>query len=220
MSTDEVFGSLPDPLEADEESVFKPSSPYSASKAAAELQVRAYATSYDLPLTVLRCCNVYGPNQHIEKFIPLFATRALAGRDLPLYGDGRQEREWLYVADLVDAVRLVLAALPSRPGVHAFHVGSGDRVPNHVVAERICDLAERPYSLITPVTDRPGHDRRYALDCTRLRAMGWTPRVAFEDGLARTVAWYRDNATVWQATATPEFLAYLDAQYGERLGAR
>ncbi|MGH2633395.1 MAG: dTDP-glucose 4,6-dehydratase, partial [Tepidiformaceae bacterium] len=217
MSTDEVFGSLPAPAEAAEDAPFAPTSPYSASKAAAELQLRAYAESYGMPITVLRCCNVYGPNQHIEKFIPLFATRAMAGEALPLYGDGQNEREWLYVADLVEALRLVITSLPAAPGVSALHVGSGERLANLRVARQICELVERPATLITPVNDRPGHDRRYALDCSLLRARGWSPKVTFDEGIAKTVRWYGDNAATWANATTPEFAGYLQEQYGERL---
>ncbi len=217
MSTDEVFGSLNEPLEATEDAPFAPSSPYSASKAAAELQLRAYAESYGMPITVIRSCNIYGPNQHIEKFIPLFATRALAGEPLPLYGDGLQEREWLYVDDLVSAVYLVISSLPASPGVHAIHAGSRERVPNIEVARSICRFTERPESLIQPVTDRPGHDRRYALDSSRLRALGWAPQVAFADGLLRTVRWYAENAATWSNGASEEFTAYWREQYGGRL---
>lgn len=217
MSTDEVFGSLPAPLEAEEDAPFVPTSPYSASKAAAELQLRAYAESYGMPITVLRSCNVYGPNQHVEKFIPLFATRAFAGEPLPLYGDGRQEREWLFVEDLVAALRLVIASIPGAPGVHAVHVGSGERLPNVNVAEQICQLAEKPASLIQPVNDRPGHDRRYALNSSRLRALGWSPKVAFDDGIAQTVRWYAENAATWSKAATPEFARYFTEQYATRL---
>lgn len=220
MSTDEVFGSLPEPVEATEDRAFAPTSPYSASKAAAELQLRAYAESFGMPLTVLRSTNVYGPNQHIEKFIPLFVTRALAGQPLPLYGDGMQEREWLYIDDLVAAIRLVLRSLSSQPGVQAIHVGSGERIANLAVAEQICQLAERPLELITPVEDRPGHDRRYALDCSRLRAMGWAPQVPFDEGIARTVRWYAENQATWASGATEEFASYLVAQYGDRLAPK
>jgi dTDP-glucose 4,6-dehydratase len=219
MSTDEVFGSLPAPLQAAEDHPFSPTSPYSASKAAAELQIRAYADTYAMPVTVLRSCNVYGPNQHIEKFIPLFTTRALAGEPLPLYGDGLQEREWLYVDDLIAAIRTVIRTTSARPGVRAVHVGSGERLPNRTVAARICELAERPESLITPVQDRPGHDRRYALDCSRLRALGWSPTVPFEEGIARTVRWYAGNIATWRAAASPEFISYVTRQYGGRLGS-
>jgi dTDP-glucose 4,6-dehydratase len=219
MSTDEVFGSLPAPVEADEDAVFAPTSPYSASKAAAELQIRAYAESYGMPVTVVRSCNVYGPNQHVEKFIPLFATRAFAGEPLPLYGDGRQEREWLFVEDLVAALRLVIAGLPGAPGVHAVHVGSGERLPNLHVAEEICYLAERPATLIQPVNDRPGHDRRYALNASRLRALGWSPQVPFAEGIAQTVRWYAENKATWSHATTPEFDRYFAEQYAQRLAA-
>jgi len=217
MSTDEVFGSLPAPIEATEDFPFAPSSPYSASKAAAELMVRAYSETYAMPVTVVRCCNVYGPNQHLEKFIPLFTTRAMAGEPMPLYGDGLQEREWLFVEDLVQAVRLVIRHLPASPGVQAIHVGSGQRVPNIQVARQICTLTERPLDLVRPVKDRPGHDRRYALDASRLRAMGWAPRVAFDDGLAQTVHWYAANAETWSAAAGEDFTGYFERQYGDRL---
>ena len=215
MSTDEVFGSLPAPDEAAEDRPFAPSSPYSASKAAAELMIRAYAETYGLPVTVLRCCNVFGPGQHIEKFIPLFTMRAMAREPMPLYGDGLQEREWLFVEDLVDAVREVVRALPAG-GLQQLHIGSGFRVANIEVARRICELAERSTDLIQPVLDRPGHDRRYALDCSRLRAMGWSPRVSFEEGLGRTVAWYLEHGPA-RAAGDPTFAGYFDAQYGERL---
>lgn len=217
MSTDEVFGSLVAPLEATEDARFAPTSPYSASKAAAELQIRAYAESYGLPATVIRSCNVYGPNQHPEKFIPLFSTRASAGQPLPLYGDGMQEREWLHIDDLVTAVRLILRTLPAAAGVHALHVSSGERLANRHVAELICELAERPYSLITYVEDRTGHDRRYALDCTKLRAMGWAPSVRFENGIAETVRWYTENVATWSASLTGDFSAYMNEQYASRL---
>ncbi|MCE7927519.1 MAG: dTDP-glucose 4,6-dehydratase [Dehalococcoidia bacterium] len=219
MSTDEVFGSLAPGVEAEEEGQFAPTSPYSASKAAAELQVRAYAETYELPVTVLRSCNVYGPNQHIEKFIPLFITRALAGVPLPLYGDGLQEREWIHVDDIVAAVGLLLEHLPGAAGAHAIHIGSGERLPNRVVAEAICRLAGRDESLIQRVEDRPGHDRRYALNSRRLRSRGWRPAVRFEEGLERTVRWYAGNADAWAAAENPEFREYFARQYGERLGA-
>ncbi|GIW18457.1 MAG: dTDP-glucose 4,6-dehydratase [Tepidiforma sp.] len=220
MSTDEVFGSIAAPGEAAEDAPFAPSSPYAASKAAAELMVRAYAETYGMAVTVLRCCNVYGPNQHLEKFIPLFTMRALAGEPMPLYGDGMQEREWLYAGDFVEALRVVLRELPAEPGVHAVHIGSGERVRNRETAELICELLERPRELITPVADRPGHDRRYALDSSRLRARGWRPRVPFREGLAATVAWYREHGAAWAQTANGDFARYFERQYGARLARR
>lgn len=215
MSTDEVFGSLDAPSEAGEDWPFAPSSPYSASKAAAELMIRAYSGTYGMPVTVLRSCNVYGPGQHVEKFIPLFTTRALGGERLPLYGDGRQEREWLYAGDFVRALETVLRRPPERPGVSAVHIGSGERVANIEVARRICALAGQPESLVTPVTDRPGHDRRYALDSSQLRSWGWAPATGLAEGLAETVAWYAANAT---GRGDPAFAQFFDAQYGARLG--
>lgn len=214
MSTDEVFGSLPEPEEAAEERPFAPSSPYSASKAAAELMIRAYSETYGLPATIVRSCNVYGPNQHHEKFIPLFTLRALAGEAMPLYGDGMQQREWLYVEDLVEAIRMAARALPAS-GTVALHAGSGERVPNIEIARRICELTERPASLIQPVADRPGHDRRYALDSSRLRALGWAPRVPLSDGLERTVAWYGRHGSE-RLSGDREFPEYFQRQYGQR----
>ncbi len=196
MSTDEVFGSLPEPLEAAEEHPFAPTNPYSASKAAAELQLRAFAHSHGLAATVVRSCNVYGPHQHPEKLIPLAITNALDGRPIPIYGDGLHQREWLYIDDLVAALRRVLAQpRPSMPRVSAIHAGSGFCLPNQAVAERVCAFAGRPPSLITAVPDRPGHDRRYALDSSRLRALGWKPLVPFDEGLSRTFDWFRARAS-------------------------
>lgn len=215
MSTDEVFGSLPAGVEADENHPFAPGSPYSASKAAAELMIRAYAETYGLPATILRACNVFGPHQHREKFIPLFITRALSGEPMPLYGDGLQEREWLYVDDLVEAVRLVTRHLPAS-GLTRFNIGSGLRMPNIEIAKWICELTERPAELIRPVIDRPGHDRRYALDSRRIRSMGWSPAVEIAAGLMRTVEWY--TAAAGHSGANAEFDAYFRAQYGRRLG--
>jgi dTDP-glucose 4,6-dehydratase len=215
MSTDEVFGSLPAPEEATEERVFAPSSPYSASKAAAELMIRAYCESYGLPVTVVRACNVFGPRQHAEKFIPLFTLRALMGEDLPLYGDGLQEREWLFVEDVAAALTFIASRMPA-DGYQQVHAGSGFRVANFEVARTICQLTERPIDLIRPVTDRPGHDRRYALDSSRLRAMGWAPKTSFEDGLRRTVEWFAENGK--QRVSEDEgFAEYFERQYGERL---
>lgn len=217
MSTDEVFGALEPPLEADEDRPFAPTSPYSASKAAAELQVRAYSHSYGMPATVIRACNIYGPNQHVEKFIPLFITRAIAGEPLPLYGDGRQQREWLYIDDFVSAL-LAAIALPRADCVRAIHAGSGERVTNLDVATSICSLTARPVSLIRPVDDRPGHDRRYALDSSRMRGLGWRPMVPLLSGLARTVSWYQEHPEIWsRALSGQGFEGYFEEQYRTRL---
>lgn len=217
MSTDEVFGPLEAPAEAREDDAFAPTSPYSASKAAAELQLRAYAASYGVRATVLRACNVYGPNQHVEKFIPLFITRALANQPLPLYGDGRQVREWLHVADLVSALRVVLR-MPPPETLQALHIGSGERIANLDVAADICHHTGCPRSRIMPVEDRPGHDRRYALDCSRLRAMDWHPAVRFKHGLADTIDWYRHNSATWSLAFRHQgFEQYWSDQYADRL---
>lgn len=217
MSTDEVFGSLPGGVEAAEDHPFAPGSPYSASKAAAELMVRAYAETYGLPATILRACNVFGPHQHIEKFIPLFITQALAGEPMPLYGDGLQQREWLFVDDLVEAVRLVVRTMPS-VGLSRYNIGSGQRLPNIEVARQICALTERPAELIRPVEDRPGHDRRYALDSSRIRSLGWAPKSTVAEGLERAVAWYSSHRD--QHASDGAFQEYFEAQYGHRLGGR
>jgi dTDP-glucose 4,6-dehydratase len=215
MSTDEVFGSLPPGVEADVNRPFAPASPYAASKAAAELLIAAYRHTYGLPITVIRACNLYGPRQHPEKFIPLFITQALRREPMPLYGDGLQEREWLYIDDFVDAFRRVLAALDGGPLV--VHVASGQRLPNRRIAELICGLTGAPLSLIHPVADRPGHDRRYALDASTARALGWAPKVPLEEGLARTVEWYRVHGR--SRLEREEYRRWFVAQYAERLGA-
>lgn len=214
VSTDEVYGSR-------EEGFFKetdplePSSPYSASKAGADRLARAYHVTYGLPIVILRPSNNYGPFQYPEKFIPLFATNALEGKPLPLYGDGRQVRDWLHVEDHARAIELLLSrALPGE----VFNVAANNEVPNIDVARRIVALLGRPESLIQPVQDRPGHDRRYAVDCARLRALGWRPEVPFPDGLAATVAWYRDHPEWWTAIKekSREFKSFYDAQYKDR----
>jgi len=216
MSTDEVFGPLPPGEEARPDRPFAPTSPYAASKAGAELLIAAYRHTYQLPITVIRSCNIYGPRQHPEKFIPLFITQALRGEPMPLYGDGLQEREWLFIDDFVAAFRLLLEKLEAAPAV--VHVGSGDRVPNRRVAEAICRLAGAPLGLIRSVADRPGHDRRYALDSSTARGLGWTPRTSLEEGLARTVAWYRERAAA--LSEREESRRWFAAQYGERLQGR
>lgn len=215
MSTDEVFGSLSPGVLADVDYPFAPASPYAASKAAAELLVAAYRRTYDLPITVIRSCNIYGPRQHLEKFIPLFITRALRGEPMPLYGDGLQEREWLFIDDFVDAFEKILSIIHGRPGT--FHVASGQRVSNRWVAETICHLTGAPLDLIRPVADRPGHDRRYALDASSVLALGWRPLSTLESGLARTVEWYRRHAE--RKIGQPEFREWLRAQYASRLGS-
>lgn len=215
MSTDEVYGPIGAPDEANEERPFAPTSPYSASKAAAELMIRSYCSTYELPVAVVRSCNVYGPNQHLEKFLPLFITRALAGERLPLYGDGLQEREWLYVDDLVRAITLVAKRSTGR-GLDVFNVGSGERLSNLEFARRICELTERPFDLIAHVLDRPGHDRRYAVDSSKLRAAGWRSEVGLDQGLPRCVDWYRTYGET-RAAGDPGLEEWMAKQYSGRL---
>jgi dTDP-glucose 4,6-dehydratase len=215
VSTDEVYGSIQtgafkegDPLE--------PNSPYSASKAGGELMVRAYHETFGLNTVVTRGSNTFGPYQYPEKVAPLFITNAIDDEPLPLYGDGRQVRDWLYVLDHCAGIDLVL-----HRGVagEVYNLGGGNERPNIDVTHLILRLLGKPESLIRPVADRPGHDRRYALDCSKIQAMGWRPDYAFESALAETVAWYRQNAWWWRPIKSGDFKAYYAQQYGERLSA-
>jgi dTDP-glucose 4,6-dehydratase len=212
VSTDEVYGSIgqgafreTDPL--------RPSSPYAASKAGGDHMVLAYWTTHRLPVLLTRASNNFGPNQYPEKVIPLFITNALDDRPLPLYGDGRQVRDWLYVRDHCAALDLVL-----HKGAEGevYNVGTGAELENIALTRRILALLGKPERLIQAVTDRPGHDRRYAVDTTRLRALGWQPVHSFEDALAATVAWYRTHEAWWRPLKSGEFKAYYDRQYGAR----
>jgi dTDP-glucose 4,6-dehydratase len=190
ISTDEVYG----PGDADgslfdEDAPLRPRSPYAASKAAADLACQAYVTTYDVDVTVVRGTNAFGPRQ-IERVTPTYAVNALEGRPVPVYGEGRQRREFLYVEDWARAAITVLER--GERGVF-YNIGDGHELANRELAERICDLAGADRSLITSVHDRPGHDFRYGVRADRLRTLGWRRETAFDDGLATTVAWYRDN---------------------------
>ncbi|HEU5216317.1 MAG TPA: dTDP-glucose 4,6-dehydratase [Gaiellaceae bacterium] len=198
VSTCEVYGDLP--LDSDEafteDSPYRPRTPYNASKAAADHAVRAYFETFDLPVTITNCSNNYGPRQFPEKVIPLFLTNALDDRELPLYASTQNRREWLHVDDHCRAIDLVLER--GREG-ETYNVGSGDERSIEQIADLVLDLTDRPESLKTIVPDRPGHDRRYLLDCTKLgRELGWRPEVSFEDGLRDTVEWYADNRSWWE----------------------
>ncbi len=198
VSTDEVFGSLGPAGRFTEESAYRPNSPYAASKAAADHFVRAYFNTYGLPTLTTNCSNNYGPRQFPEKLIPLMILNALEGRPLPVYGDGLNVRDWLYVADHCEALRLVLAR--GRPG-ETYAIGGRSEVTNLSLVETVCDLlqelvpASRRYrDLVRFVPDRPGHDRRYAIDASKIeRELGWRPRHALTEGLRDTVRWYLDN---------------------------
>ena len=198
ISTCEVYGDLA--LDSDEsfseESPYRPRTPYNASKAGADHVVRCYFETFGLPATITNCCNNYGPYQFPEKVIPLFSTRALEGESLPLYASTKNRREWLHVEDHCRAIELVLDR-----GVigETYNVGSGQEASIEEIADGVLAATGRPESLKTIVPDRPGHDRRYLLDSTKIRTeLGWEPTVAFESGLAATVDWYRDNRAWWE----------------------
>jgi dTDP-glucose 4,6-dehydratase len=214
VSTDEVYGDLEAGGSSRETDELRPSSPYSAAKAAGDLLVPAFVRSFGVDAAVTRGSNTYGPNQYPEKFIPLFATNALDGEPLPLYGDGRQIRDWLYVEDHCAGIELVL-----REGVSGeiYNVGGGDERENIEVAERMLELTGADRSLLRRVQDRAGHDRRYSLDTTKLRALGWAPETSFDDGLRETVEWYRDNRSWWEPIKSGDYRAYYERQYAERL---
>ena len=214
VSTDEVYGSIA-AGRATEDWPTRPSSPYAASKAAADAFVQAYATTYGLPAVITRSSNNYGPYQFPEKLIPLFVTNALDGQPLPLYGDGMNVRDWIHVEDHCAALWHVLG-LPAARG-EVFNVSADHEVPNRSVTDLILHLLERPATLVRYVADRPGHDRRYALDAARLRQSGWQPRRGFEEGLAATVAWYREHRSWWEAIKSGAYRNYYERMYGGRL---
>jgi dTDP-glucose 4,6-dehydratase len=194
ISTDEVYGSV-ESGSSTESDPLMPRNPYSASKAGADRLAYSYWATYGVPVIVTRASNNYGPYQFPEKVIPLFVTHALEGIPLPLYGDGMNVRDWLHVDDHCRAVDLLLAQ--GVPG-ETYNVGGGNEVPNIQLTRRILGLLGKPETLIRRVTDRPGHDRRYSLDCGKLRGLGWSPEVPFEEGLRATVDWYRANEGWWR----------------------
>jgi len=218
VSTDEVFGSLaPDDSPFVETTPYAPNSPYSASKAAADHLVRAYHHTYGLPALTTNCSNNYGPRQFPEKLIPLMIVNALAGRPLPVYGDGRNIRDWLYVGDHCAAIRTVLAS--GRPG-ETYAVGGNAEIANLDVVHTICDIlgelvpGRRYADLITFVEDRPGHDRRYAIDAAKIRReLGWTPAETFATGMRRTIAWYLDNNAWLAAVMSGEYHKWISLNY-------
>jgi dTDP-glucose 4,6-dehydratase len=212
VSTDEVYGSIATGAFREGDAL-SPSSPYAASKAGGDHMVLAYWTMHRLPVLITRASNTFGPNQYPEKLIPLFITNAIDNLPLPLYGDGRQVRDWLYVRDHCSALDLVLQK--GAPGA-VYNVGGGHELENIELTRRILAALGKPESLIRPVADRPGHDRRYAVDTTKLRALGWTPTHRFDAALAETVAWYRANEAWWRPLKSGEFLAYYRRQYGPR----
>jgi dTDP-glucose 4,6-dehydratase len=214
ISTDEVYGSVPEGASTETDEL-RPRNPYSASKAGADRLAYSYWATYGVPVIVTRASNNYGPNQFPEKVIPLFVTNAIDDRPLPLYGDGLNVRDWLHVLDHCRAIDLLIDGGTSG---EVYNIGGGNEVRNVDLTHRILELAGRPTSLIAPVADRPGHDRRYALDTSKLRGLGWQPEMPFDEGLAATVAWYQHNESWWRPIKEKDeaFRAYHKAQYGSR----
>ena len=214
VSTDEVYGDVPPGQWSREGDPLHPSSPYAASKAGGDLQVLAYVRTFGVNASITRGSNTYGPNQYPEKLIPLFVTNALDGEPLPVYGDGRQVRDWLHVDDHCAAVDFVL-----REGGagEIYNVGGGDELENLEVTMRILDLTRADTGLVRHVGDRRGHDRRYSLDSAKLCGLGWRPERTFETGLAETVAWYRERRDWWEPLKSGEYRTYYEQQYAARL---
>jgi len=212
VSTDEVYGSI-------EQGSFKetdplsPSSPYSASKAGGDHMAHAFHVTFGTPVIITRGSNTFGPYQYPEKIIPLFITNAIDDLPLPLYGDGLNVRDWIYVLDHCEAIDVVLHK--GTPG-EIYNIGAGNELPNIELTRLILKLLGKPESLIRYVKDRPGHDRRYSLDCTKIRALGWRPRHRFEEALAETVRWYVENQWWWRKIKSGEYAEYYQRMYGER----
>jgi dTDP-glucose 4,6-dehydratase len=215
VSTDEVYGSIEEGSFT-EQSPLNPSSPYSATKAGADLLVASYRHTFGLETLICRGSNNYGPFQYPEKLIPLMVLNALHGDKLPVYGDGQQVRNWIFVEDFARGIGTVLER--GEPG-EVYNVGGPDEAPNLDVVRKIIEYTGRDESLIEYVTDRPGHDRRYSLASEKVRGLGWEAQVRFSEGLERTVAWYRDNAWWWEPIRSGEYLAYYERQYGRALGS-
>ena len=213
VSTDEVYGSL-ERGSATEDDPLRPSNPYSASKAAGDLLALAYWQTHRTPVVITRSSNNFGPYQYPEKVIPLFITNALEEQPLPLYGDGKNVRDWLYVLDNCAAIDLVL-----RRGAdgEVYNIGGGHEVENVALTREILRLTGKPDRLIRMVKDRPGHDRRYSLDCAKARRLGWAPRHPFASALEATVRWYREHEPWWRPLKSGEFRAYYARQYGTAL---
>ena len=215
ISTDEVYGHVPEGSSREGDPLV-PRSPYSASKSGGDLLVGAYHATYGLPTLLTRASNNFGPYQYPEKIIPLFITNAVDDEPLPLYGDGLQIRDWLYVDDHCDALELVLAR--GEPG-GTYNVGGGNELTNLELTRAILGLMDKPMSLVRSVPDRAGHDRRYSVDCSRIRELGWTPAHNVSDGLGLTVEWYLEREDWWRPLKSGEYMDYYRRQYGDRLAA-
>jgi dTDP-glucose 4,6-dehydratase len=215
VSTDEVYGTLGETGYFTEETPLAPNSPYSASKAGADLLVRAYHETYGMPVNITRCSNNYGPFHFPEKLIPLMIINALHDKDLPVYGDGLNVRDWLYVEDHCEAIDTVL-----HKGVvgEVYNIGGNNEHTNIEIVKTILKHLGKPESLIKFVKDRPGHDRRYAIDATKIRTeLGWEPKHTFETGIKETIDWYLENKDWWENIISGEYQQYFKQQYGDRL---
>jgi dTDP-glucose 4,6-dehydratase len=214
ISTDEVYGSLEGQGRFNEESPLAPNSPYSASKAASDLLCRAYWKTYALPVLVTRCSNNYGPYQFPEKLIPLFITNAVADETLPVYGDGLYVRDWIYVRDHCSALDRVLH--DGKAG-EIYNIGADEERTNLEITRKILESLDKDASLIRHVKDRPGHDRRYAIDSSKIqRELDWRPEISFAEGMSRTVAWYAANDAWWKKIKSGEYREYYERMYGQR----
>jgi dTDP-glucose 4,6-dehydratase len=214
ISTDEVYGSLGADGAFTESCQLVPNSPYAASKAAADLLVRSYHKTYDLDVVITRCSNNYGPYQFPEKLIPLMITNAVQDKELPVYGDGMNVRDWIHVKDHCRAIDVVL-----RKGYsgEVYNIGGNSEFCNLDIVRHILTRLSKPASLIRFVTDRPGHDRRYAMDASKLKKeLGWEPSIGFEDGMNQTVQWYLEHDAWWERIKTGEYLTYYEKWYGNR----
>jgi dTDP-glucose 4,6-dehydratase len=214
ISTDEVYGEVL-AGRATEEWPLTPRSPYAASKAGGDRLASAYHATYDLPVVVTRCANNYGPRQYPEKLVPLFVTNAIDDQPLPVYGTGLNRRDWIHVTDHCDALLTLLA----HPGVEGetFNIGAGNELDVLTITGTLLELLGKPRTLIRHVEDRPGHDRRYALDSSKLtRVTGWMPKIGFSEGIAETVRWFERNASWWRPIRSGEFRAYYERMYGSR----
>ncbi len=213
ISTDEVYGDLETGV-ASETHPLNPSSPYSAAKAGAELLVRSYMRTYHVPVLLTHFSNVYGPYQYPEKLIPLFITNLIEGKQVPIYGDGNQVREWIYIDDVS---RGLWAVITKGEVGESYNIGSGEHVTNLDVTKHLLQLLRKDESVICHVADRAGHDRRYALDSSKImRELAWRPQVPFSTGIAKTVAWYQDNENWWRQIKSGEYQKYYAAQYAKR----
>jgi dTDP-glucose 4,6-dehydratase len=216
VSTDEVYGDVPPGVSSREEDALRPSSPYSAAKAGGDLQVLGSVRTYGVDALITRGSNTYGPNQYPEKLLPLFVTNALDGEPLPLYGDGKQTRDWLFVEDHCAGIELALRQ--GRAG-EAYNIGGGEEATNREITDLVLRHTGADESLVRRVDDRPGHDRRYSLDTTKIRSeLGWEPQVRLAEGFPRTAAWYADNRDWWEPIKrSGGYQAYYEKQYAARL---